>query len=235
MWRANIACIFTLSNLICGFFAIMLHLMGVAYWDLALLALLGAFFCDGIDGAVARKTNQTSAFGERLDSLSDLVSFGIAPVMFAIAVRPEWNIGLVSVCGLFLVCGAVRLARYDPLEQKKMFKGLPIPMAGLLLASFSVTSSWIPWFEVAPGLLGLLMISDIPFKKVSFRGFDALLPLCLTVSGLLMLLVYHDLAFAMFSFTFTYLVLNLMAAVAIEVRGRIRAHQARAIVAKTQP
>lgn len=222
--KANIACVLTLTNLLCGFFAIML-VKGQPYW--ALVALICAFFCDGLDGAVARKMKTTSPFGERLDSLADLTAFGMAPVFFALNARPEWEIGLTFVCGLYLVCGAVRLARYDPAVQKKQFSGMPIPMAGLLLTSFSMTSDFLPWFDVAPGLIGLLMISDIPFRKVSFSGRDALMPISLGAGGILVLVLFRDLAFATLAFTFPYLVFNLMAAVARDFRARAGAIQAR--------
>lgn len=229
--KANIACVLTLSNLLCGFFAIMLVKMEMPH--LALAALLVAFVCDGLDGAVARKAKMTSAFGERLDSLSDLTSFGMAPLFFALNARPEWEVGLTFVSGLYLVCGAVRLARYDPAIQKKLFSGMPIPMAGLLLTSLALT--WppsLPGFDFAPGLIGLLMISDIPFRKVSFQGRDILMPLSLGAGGVLVLSIWHDLAFATLAFTFPYLVFNLMAAVALEFRARTAAIQARMAAAR---
>jgi len=225
MWKANVAVLLTLTNLLFGFFALVLVLKDMPY--IALAALLLGFLCDGLDGAVARKHGLTSAFGERLDSLSDLMSFGMAPVMFALSTPRGWPAGTLFVAGLFIVCGAVRLARYDPTEQKHMFKGMPIPMAGLLLASFSLTCWPLPWFDLAPGILGLLMISDIPFRKVSFRGFDALLPVCLGICGVMIMILFQDLAFATLAFTLTYLVLNLMAAVARDFRARYIAILAR--------
>jgi CDP-diacylglycerol---serine O-phosphatidyltransferase len=227
VFSANIACIFTLCNLCCGFFAIMLH---VYHMDsLGLLSLIAAFFCDGLDGALARKTNAVTSFGERLDSLSDLVSFGMAPVFFAMSAHQDWEIGLTVGVALFLVCGAVRLARYDPTEQKHLFKGMPIPMGGLLLSAFSLTSGFLPWFAVAPALLGLLMISDIPFLKVSFHGWNKLLPICLGLFSVGVLIVYYgDVGFATLAFTVPYLLLNLMLAPIRDVLTRIRTAQARA-------
>src|SRR5207253_414437 len=83
MLRRNIACTVTLINLCCGFLAINLHMMGMN--ALGMTVLIVAFLGDGVDGYLARKLNQTSAFGERLDSLADLVSFGLAPVFFALS------------------------------------------------------------------------------------------------------------------------------------------------------
>jgi CDP-diacylglycerol--serine O-phosphatidyltransferase len=216
---------FTMGNLLCGFFAIVLLRMDMATYGL--LALVGAFLCDGLDGAVARHTKQTSAFGERLDSLADRVSFGMAPVFFALSVRPGWELGLTLVAGMYLVCGAARLARYDPEIQKSMFKGMPIPIAGLLLVSFSIASGHVKWFDLAPGIIGLLMISDIPFLKVSFRGSARWLPLGLGAISVGALALTQDVAFAVLAFTIPYLVLNLLMAFTRDVQARLRAMQAR--------
>lgn len=231
MLTANIASICTLCNLCCGFFAMVLCLMGHPVWALASLVL--GFFLDGLDGALARRTNRVSVFGERLDSLSDLTTFGMAPALLALRSpnHTQWELGLVLVVAFYLACGAVRLARYDPCEQKHRFSGMPIPMAGLLLAAFSQTSDHVPWFHAAPAVLGLLMVSDVPFMKVSFVGRRVLLPLILGAFSLTALAFNpaHDLAVAMLAFTVPYLVLNLSLALMRDVRGRLRqAAEARA-------
>lgn len=231
MLIANLASICTLCNLTCGFLAMVSYLMGHPVWALALLVV--GFFLDGLDGALARRTNSASAFGERLDSLSDLTTFGMAPAFMALRSphHLEWEPSLMAVVAMFLVCGAIRLARYDPKEQKYRFSGMPIPMAGLLLAAFSQTSDHVPWFHAAPAVLGLLMVSDVPFMKVSFVGRRMLLPLILGAFSLSVLALNprHDLAVAMLGFTVPYLVLNLFLALLRDVRGRLRtAAEARA-------
>ena len=231
MFIANIASICTLCNLCCGFFAMVLYLMGHPVWALA--TVIGGFFLDGMDGALARRTNQVSVFGERLDSLSDLTTFGMAPAFFALrSSNPaHWDLVNVLMVAFFVGCGAVRLARYDPCEQKHRFSGMPIPMAGLLLASFSLTSGHVPWFYAAPAVLGLLMVSDVPFMKVSFVGRRMLLPLTLGAFSLLVLALNreHNLAIATLAFTVPYLMLNLSLALLRDVRGRLRsAAEARA-------
>lgn len=236
VWSANIACIFTLLNLCCGFYAIMMHKMSLTTMDnWALGALLVGFGCDFLDGYLARKKNQTSAFGERLDSLSDLVTFGMAPMFFALSARIEWEVGLISACCLYLVCGAVRLARYDPESQGKMFKGMPIPVAGLTLAAAALASQHarylepsypVAWFDLVPVTLGLMMISDIPFLKVSFAGPKKVLPIGLAILGAVSLKISHgDLPVATLSFTLAYVVICLMRALVLELPGRVRALQ----------
>ncbi len=222
-----------MMNLCCGFYAMMMHKMAINTMDSwALAALLIAFGCDFLDGYLARRGNLTSAFGERLDSLADLISFGTAPMFFALSMSKEWEVGLLVACGLYLVCGAARLARYDPVSQGKVFKGMPIPIAGLSLAAFSLVISeshvWkhsgnIHWFALAPVILGLLMISDIPFLKVSFVGPKKGLPLTLAAISLAVLAVTHSLPLATLGFTVPYTILNFVLAAAGPLVGRMRA------------
>lgn len=236
MWSANIACIFTVLNLCggffailcCGFYATMMHKMSMTTMEWALAALVAAFICDFFDGYLARMTNLSSAFGERLDSLADLTSFGVAPIAFALFARREWDFGLLFACGLYLVCGAVRLARYDPLAQSKLFKGLPIPVAGLTLASFTLTSRWLPWFDIAPAVLGFLMISDLPFVKASFSGSRKWMPIAFIVLFIASFVISGDLATAILTFTVAYLLANLLWALVRDVLARMRSMQANA-------
>lgn len=222
----NIACIFTLLNLCCGFYAMMMHKMSMNSMDnWALGALLCAFFCDFLDGYFARKKHLTSAFGERLDSLADLISFGTAPMFFALSARREWEIGLLFVCCLFLVCGAVRLARYDPLIQGKIFSGMPIPIAGLTLTASALTCGQVPWFELVPGVLGILMISDVPFLKASFADSKKWMPLGLGVLFVGTFVSSGDLALATLTFTLPYIGGCLVLAVYRDLQVRVQAMQ----------
>ncbi len=230
MFTANLACLFTLANLCCGFFAIVLHLMGNN--EAALCALLAAFFCDGLDGYVARKINICTPFGERLDSQADLVSFGMAPAFIAVNARGDWEVPLLAAAALYVVCGAVRLARYDPREQKNMFKGMPIPICGLLLVSSSISAYFNPWFYLVPAMLGLLMISDIPFLKNKFHGNQKFLSLGMGAIGTLTFLLDHDVAHAVLAFSMSYLALNLGLALR-DVTGRLRAGHERALAKRS--
>lgn len=236
MWTANIACLFTLTGLCCGFFAMMMHHMSPTLGNWSLGALLVAFGCDFLDGYFARKKNQATAFGERLDSLSDLISFGTAPMFLALSGRSEWEVGLLFACGLYLVCGAVRLARYDPESQGKIFRGMPIPIAGLTLAAFTLATRYSPmpcfdpagpvaWFDIVPGALGLLMISDIPFLKVSFVGPKKWMPIVLGAISVVTLVLTDSLPVAVLAFTLPYLILCLSLAVVRDLQGRLRPTQ----------
>lgn len=214
----NMACVVTLLNLSCGFFAIMLLMAGDP--RPALVALLVAFVGDGLDGYLARKTNSASAFGERLDSLSDVIAFGVAPTFFALGIHPEWKLDLGAVLALivYLVCGACRLARYDPTVQKDQFKGMPIPAAGLLLTSLAITADNMPFFLLAPLTLGLLMVSDVPFMKLKFTGPKKKLPVLCAIFFFAVFGVTHDVAVATLAFTVPYLLLNLGLALFQELR-----------------
>jgi len=180
-------------------------------------AIGGAFFLDGLDGRIARMTNTTSEFGREMDSLADVISFGIAPAILAFAwgvyfadvsFGPGWqqhlhNIG-AFVSFLFLLCGAVRLARFNvqknPVPKnpgkpdRKYFVGMPIPAAAAMVAAVVYASSGEPlayWpFSVAwlclLALLGFLMVST--WRYHSFKGINlnkAYSPLLLILLGAL--------------------------------------------------
>ncbi|MEW6443572.1 MAG: CDP-diacylglycerol--serine O-phosphatidyltransferase [bacterium] len=172
--------LFTSASLFAGFYSIVATLNGDfahASW-----AIIVSMFCDGADGRIARMTSSTSRFGVEYDSLSDLVSFGVAPGLLAYqwALRPYGNWGW-SAAFLFVVCGALRLARYnvqiDNIESVT-FNGLPIPGSAGLVATtvllyykFQVTG---PTKQLAVllliFLLAFLMVSNIKF--LSFKELE---------------------------------------------------------------
>jgi len=118
----------TLSNLFCGFIGIVLADM---YWSPILLLL--CFFFDSLDGAAARYFNATSDFGKELDSLADIVSFGVFPAVMYYHIAP-FDIGSIwpmITCGLIVAAGATRLAKFNIAESKPYFSGLPIPANAL--------------------------------------------------------------------------------------------------------
>jgi CDP-diacylglycerol--serine O-phosphatidyltransferase len=109
------------------------------------VAILVALILDGLDGAVARLTGSQSDFGVQLDSLADLVSFGVAPAIlsYAWAIKPYtqigWLFGSIIPTALFVSSGAFRLARFNVqtrILDKRYFVGLPIPAAAAVIASF---------------------------------------------------------------------------------------------------
>ena len=129
--------LFTTGNLICGFFSLISTFNG-EYFQAALFIIF-ANILDGLDGLVARLTKTVSQFGVELDSLADLVSFGVAPAVLVYywALVPWASWGWLAAC-LYVVCGALRLARFNVQiknVEKTHFVGLPIPAAAEMIVA----------------------------------------------------------------------------------------------------
>ena len=129
---------FTLAALFCAFFAITQSMHG--RYDTAAVAVFVSMLLDGMDGRVARWTNSQSAFGEQLDSLADMVSFGVAPALVAYewALRPLGRWGWIAAF-VYCACAALRLARFNvntAVVDKRYFQGLPSPAAAALVGGF---------------------------------------------------------------------------------------------------
>ena len=132
--------LFTSAALFAGFFAIVQAMNG--HFEQAAMAIFIAMVLDGLDGRVARMTNTQSAFGAEYDSLSDMVSFGVAPalILYVWALKPLGKLGWLAAF-LYCACAALRLARFntkldDDYQDKRYFQGLPSPGAAALLAGF---------------------------------------------------------------------------------------------------
>jgi CDP-diacylglycerol---serine O-phosphatidyltransferase len=163
-WIPNLL---TSLNLFAGILAIMLIITSHVYWAAGLI--WGAILFDGADGRVARRLNATSDFGKELDSLADLVSFGVAPAMLLYFVAyPHYGWWIYPVIGLFPVAGALRLARFNVQNIKGYFVGLPIPAAGGLLTVVALLSERLPEIVPIMALLCLagLMVSTIRVPKL---------------------------------------------------------------------
>ena len=170
---------FTALNIACGFLAILFSIQN-DFYKACLLIILGAIF-DSVDGRVARMTGTQSAFGEQFDSLSDLISFGIAPslIFYNKFLVDYGRIGMI-VSFLFLLCGALRLARFNANIDKvksDYFQGLPIPGAAAAIIGFILISIEYPTYFsniifVAFYILfySFLMVSNIPFS--SFKNSE---------------------------------------------------------------
>jgi len=170
----------TVANLFCGFSSMIQSSLGAL--EVAAILIILAGVLDGLDGRIARLTGTTSAFGLEFDSLADIVSFGLAPslLVYHWALRPAGRIGWL-LAFLFVVCTAMRLARYNTLNSatldRKYFVGLPSPMAGGVLACLVFAfpgrgeEEWAP-LVVAPIVfaVAMLMISKLRYR--SFREFD---------------------------------------------------------------
>lgn len=160
----------TILNIIFGTLAIT-YTMAQEYRTAALLILV-AVIMDGADGRIARRLDSTSELGKELDSLCDLVSFGVAPAMllYSQVLQPSYHTLGLMVCILFVVCGALRLARFNILNIHEYFLGIPITITGLTLAFLSLLVSYT---SVSPTIvlvivfaLSLLMVSNLKIPKL---------------------------------------------------------------------
>jgi CDP-diacylglycerol--serine O-phosphatidyltransferase len=188
--------LFTTLNLFFGFFATIYSINGRFRW--AAYAIVAAALFDQLDGRVARLTGSTSKFGAEYDSLSDLISFGMAPgiLLFLWSLEPFGRLGWLASF-FYVACGALRLARFNvqaATTEKAYFQGLPIPMAAGIVASsvlafydweLDATRSW--GLLAMTFLLGFVMVST--FRYRSFKDIDLKrrLPFTYLVAGVLLL------------------------------------------------
>lgn len=207
--------LFTAGNVFLGFYALLEVFQGAIqmaadptsaslHFKFASMAILAAVFFDGLDGRIARMTNTVSDFGREMDSLADVIAFGIAPAALAFA----WGVYFIPrvdiitleqlrrggyfLSFLFLLCGAARLARFNiqknPVPKnpgrpdRKYFVGLPIPAGAGALASIVYAADGVPlslWiFSIAwlvlVGLLAFLMVST--WRYPSFKDLSLMRP-----------------------------------------------------------
>jgi len=176
--------LFTLAALFGGFYSIVMAMNG--RYDQAAIGVLCAMVLDSLDGRVARMTNTQSAFGEQMDSLSDMVSFGAAPALISY----EWTLRGLGRWGwiaafVYCACAALRLARFNvntAVVDKRFFQGMPSPAAAALVVGFIglMTDMGVSgedklgyldvrWITFALALFaGLTMVTNVPFY--SFKG-----------------------------------------------------------------
>jgi len=173
--------LFTLTALFAGFYAIVTAMKG--NFENAAIAIFIAMVMDALDGRVARLTHTQTLFGAELDSLSDMVSFGLAPALVAYA----WGLGTLGKAGwlvafVYTAAVALRLARFNSqlaVEDKRFFKGLPCPPGAAVVISaiwsiyeIDVSTSRFMYIVVAAlmVLISLLMVSNL--RYFSFKEFD---------------------------------------------------------------
>lgn len=181
---------FTLANIGFGFLAILSA--SEAHFERAVLCLFGAAVCDLVDGRAARILQATSKFGMELDSLSDLVSFGVAPAvtLYLASLRGLGPIGAVVAVG-YLLTGALRLARYNlgaaPLGEVT-FEGVPIPVAAGYVMSFVMLRGSAPAWLLGLGTaaLSLLMVTKLKIPKFRKGG----LPIWLMLIGMALFTIF---------------------------------------------
>ena len=187
--------LFTCGNIGAGYYAIVQAIRGSAghspdNFDRAALAIIFAIVFDGLDGRIARMTNTSSAFGRELDSLADVITFGVAPSLLAYlwGVRQVWptaypqaearlmHFGVV-ICFLFLICGACRLARFNIAvnpqprnpgrPDRKYFVGMPIPAGAGVVAAVVHFEDGSPIHNPWLSVLWLALIGVVGFLMVS--------------------------------------------------------------------
>ena len=190
--------VFTAGNIALGFYAITQSVQGItgeiACFDRAALAIGFAILFDGVDGRVARMTQTTSDFGKELDSLADVVTFGVAPALLAyiwgfrmlpLTAYPRLRESIlplgVVVCFLFLICGACRLARFNisvnPQPRnpgrpgRKYFVGMPIPAGAGVIASVVHCFDGSPIVDPRISIVWMLLMVGTGFLMVSSWRF----------------------------------------------------------------
>jgi CDP-diacylglycerol--serine O-phosphatidyltransferase len=192
---------FTLGNLFFGLYAMVATFRGDLAWAGWFIVWAGVL--DLLDGRVARFTRTGTAFGAELDSLVDAISFGVAPALLMYEIFFADGTWSWIVCFVYVTAVVVRLARFN-VEQagraKRHFTGLPSPAAGLMLATwlpFSQTPffvsrlgalPWTPIMAVTMILLGVLMVSQVPYAvvpRIGFRSARGLASLVLLLASLI--------------------------------------------------
>ncbi len=192
--------LFTTAALFAGFYAIVQSMGG--HYDHAAAAIFIAMVLDGIDGRVARFTHTQSSFGAEFDSLSDMVSFGVAPAL-VVYVWALQDMGKLGWIGAFIFCvgAALRLARFNTkldVADKRFFQGLPSPSAAAVVAGFvwvlddygivGKDVMWLAWCVTV--FAGISMVSNFryySFKEINTRKSVPFVALLLIILGFALL------------------------------------------------
>jgi len=225
-----LASVLTTLSLYCGVVSIFSSING--QYEKAVYLVLAAIVFDMLDGSVARITRSVSLFGKELDSLADLVSFGVAPaVLIYTAFLPEGS-ELLPAPGrinsvpaiFFVICGALRLARYNVFQsdQRAVFTGLPIPAAGGTVAAFVLFARYFelgaaPWILGALAIgLACLMVSTVRYPKDKVKMFVLaprrafrMLAVCAIVIAIFHYASTHSPAIVLFPLGMTYVLFGI--------------------------
>jgi len=256
--------LFTAGNIFLGFLAILRAIEGALlgasgqlgsnpHFEAAAKAIGIAVVLDGLDGRIARLTNTVSDFGREMDSLADVITFGIAPGVLAYC----WGVQFVTPGGLlhdhragyfiaflFLLCGAARLARFNvqtnPVPKnpgrpdRKYFVGLPIPAAAAMVAAVVYASDSVPlewwifsalWLALL-ALLSFLMVSTWrypSFKEISLTGPRS--PLTVILFGALIYLIWNYSQPVLLALSVLYVSTGIFIRAGGILRRRFRPHQ----------
>jgi len=191
---------FTLLGLLCGFFSLVSSIQG--NYEQAAWGIIVAAIFDMLDGRVARLLNAESSFGAELDSLADMLSFGVAPaiLVYLWALTPFEKLGWLAAF-LIVACSALRLARFNvqlASQDKRYFQGLPTPALALFMASgvlfhnsFDVIPSPIVWL-VLSATLAWLLVSNTRFlsgKDIDLKQKRPFAMLTILLAGVVLLVL----------------------------------------------
>lgn len=205
----------TTANLFCGFYAIVAAIQG-HFLKGAIAIMLAAMF-DGLDGKIARVTGAVSRFGIEYDSLSDVISFGVAPgiLVYLWALQPFGRLGWLAAL-IFVACGTLRLARFNSQIHtigSDYFNGLPIPAAAVMIAATVLLHHRIVGTSTASHViilimiygLSCLMVSTIKYYSFKHAGFFKKMRFnMLVVLVMLFILVAAEPAVACFLIVLSY-------------------------------
>jgi CDP-diacylglycerol--serine O-phosphatidyltransferase len=207
--------LFTCANMTFGILSVMSSIEG--HFMRAAWTLVFALGCDILDGKVARMTHTTTHFGLELDSLSDLVSFGIAPsiMIYQLSLKNMGRIG-IAIAVLFILCSALRLARFNVMAQNDVplenFMGLPTPASAGILVSFVLSYELLGpegyalnfrtigllqqqmpvFFKLMPVVvvvLSFLMVSNVPYYSFKHMKFSRFAALRFLVAVIVLVLL----------------------------------------------
>ena len=229
----------TTVNLLCGFYSVIVAFRGdyvTASW---LIIAAGVF--DMLDGRIARLAKATSSFGVEYDSVSDVMSFGLAPAILGyLAALQGFGREGVLIAFMFLACGALRIARFNvssELISKAYFQGLPIPAAAGTLVTFLIYNDVTGWLSgrlfdlFVLGLmlsLSVLMVSTIPFPSFKELHWRSRATFGYLLGGVLIILfIVLNPSGSLFLLAASYVILSLLWSVYLLSRGMLPSQRIR--------
>ncbi len=220
----------TLIGMFGGFFAIIMAIEGRFVW--AAWAVLASMIFDGLDGFIARLTGSNTRFGIELDSLSDLVAFGLAPaiIIYQSSIAPFGRAGWLAAF-LYVACGALRLARFNiqmVTTERKSFMGVPIPGAATVLMTLiifcnerGIDPKGSVFVLVLTFVLSLLMVSTLRFHGAKEINFKRRKPFWILVSlVLIFVIIAIRPEIALFLFAMLYLAIGIIENIYLFARRR---------------
>ncbi len=212
--------IITLFNALLGFASVIMTIR--SQFDLALVLILAAVIADAFDGAIARYSGY-GVLGANLDSLADVISFGVAPAVVAFVFLG--NLGGIFA-GFFLVCGTLRLARFNTAGKKDGFEGIPITSAGFIVALFLLIKDYVLYFKYVfiflLIILSILMVSTIDYPKLKNPVFLAPMAALLLIDIVVFYLGYRDTIKIVSLILFVLAIAYILSPVGRRIYGRSR-------------